>query len=446
MSQSRVSEKSVKNIYVVGLDELNKSLLQTVPHAQHYRFHSLFTFDEVVHPDGPFDVAKACKKAEAWLAAREHRADAIVGYWDFPTSTMLPILRKIAGLPSPSLESVLRLEHKFWARLQHRKFVPHLTPKFAAFDPFSIQSDETLPLSYPFWIKPIRSHSSFLGFRIDKRQAFEHALKQIRERIKFVAKPFNQIMERADLPSEIRTVDGYHCIAEEIISHARQCTAEGYVSNGRVVVYGIVDSHREGKHQSSFQRYQYPSSLPISVQEEISAASEAVVFASGYDNAPFNVEFFWDEDNERLSLLEVNARISKSHCPLFQMVDGVSHHHVMIETALGQEPHLPHRQGRFRMAAKFMLRRFSDAVVKRIPNQEDIDRLQARYPEALVRIMVNEGQRLSHLAWQDAYSFELAELFLGANSEKELLDKYEKARAMLGFDFENEGTLDEIAH
>jgi hypothetical protein len=33
-------------------------------------------------------------------------------------------------------------------------------------------------------------------------------------------------------------------------------------------------------------------------------------------------------------LLEINTRISKSHCPLFRRVDGASHHQVMLDLAL----------------------------------------------------------------------------------------------------------------
>jgi hypothetical protein len=87
------------------------------------------------------------------------------------------------------------------------------------------------------------------------------------------------------------------------------------------------------------------------------------------------------------------------------------------------------------MAAKFMLRIFEDGIVERVPHATDIEQFKRRYPEALVRIMVDEGTQLSHLAYQDSYSFEIAEVFLGADSQSELLDKY-RAALELPFRFE----------
>lgn len=107
-------------------------------------------------------------------------------------------------------------------------------------------------------------------------------------------------------------IDGNHCIAEAIISKGRQCTLEGYVHGGKSVVYGVVDSIREGRLRSSFARYQYPSQLPAHVQDRVTEAAAALMAQIGYDTAPFNMEFYWSPANDQIRLLEVNARISKS--------------------------------------------------------------------------------------------------------------------------------------
>jgi hypothetical protein len=38
------------------------------------------------------------------------------------------------------------------------------------------------------------------------------------------------------------------------------------------------------------------------------------------------------------------------------------------------------------------------------------------------------------LRFQDSYSFGLADLFLGANDQRQLLEKYAEAQAILGFE------------
>ena len=115
------------------------------------------------------------------------------------------------------------------------------------------------------------------------------------------------------------------------------------------------------------------------------------------------------------------------------MVDGDSHQKVAIDLALGRRPDFPHRQGRHRIAAKFMLRIFDDSVVQKVPGREDVNRLKSKFPDALIRILVAEDTRLAQLPYQDSYSFEIAELFLGADSQRELLSKYRAAHELLPF-------------
>jgi hypothetical protein len=71
-----------------------------------------------------------------------------------------------------------------------------------------------------------------------------------------------------------------------------------------------------------------------------------------------------------------------------------------------------------------MLRFFQDGQIERVPSQTEIHHMQTRYPEELVQVLVDKGQRLSHLAFQDSYSFEIADIFIGGESNEELLAKY----------------------
>jgi len=45
------------------------------------------------------------------------------GYMDFPVSTMLPLICKEFGTRSPSLESLLKCEHKYWSRVEQKKVI-----------------------------------------------------------------------------------------------------------------------------------------------------------------------------------------------------------------------------------------------------------------------------------------------------------------------------------
>lgn len=413
------------NIFVVGLDDFHLAQLKTLPNASDYRFHPLFTLQELKQQDH-FPVRELLEDGIALLEAFPARIHAIVGYWDFPVSTVLPLMRQAIGLPTTSLETVLKCEHKYWSRLQQREVIAHQVPRFAAIDPFAEDPLAALPLTFPFWLKPVKSVLSHLGFRIGDEAAFRHAIREIRARIDRYAIPFNLILAKAALPAEIETIDGYHCIAESIISKGRQCTVEGYTCNGEVVVYGVIDSLREGPENSSFSRYQYPSALSPRVIERMTESCRRIMLHIGYVNAPFNIEFFWDQASDRIWLLEINTRISKSHAPLFYMVDGCYHHQIMLDLALGRQPAFRQRQGRFNCAAKFMLRHFTDALVTRAPSATEIRRLGAENPDAMIQVNVQEGMRLSSLRDQDSYSYEVAALFIGGDNAKDLEAKYQR--------------------
>lgn len=212
---------------------------------------------------------------------------------------------------------------------------------------------------------------------------------------------------------------------------------EGYVFDGEVVSYGIVDSLRYPQVLSFFH-YRYPSGLPDDIQATMVALTETIMGHIGYDNAAFNVEYFWDEVQGRIWLLEINTRISQSHCDLFEKVDGISNQQVTVDLGLGQRPNMPHRQGEYPMAAKFFQRVFfTDAVVTRVPTDAEVIALEAEFPGCQIAVQVEEGQRLSSLPEQDAYSFALAHIYMGAASAEQLLADYDRLVAGLAFEFDD---------
>jgi biotin carboxylase len=423
------------NVFVFGLDDFNLAQLLMVAREGDYRFLELFRHEEV--KAGPeFPVERLLREGHERLEAFSGHIDAIVGYWDFPVSTMLPLLREPYGLPSPDFEAVLKCEHKYWSRLEQQRAVPEFTPAFCAVDPFAKDAAARITVDYPFWIKPVKSASSHLGFMVRDQRELTEALRQIRARIFRFANPFNFLLGQAELPPDIAPVDGNHCIVEQIISRGHQCTLEGWAHGGEIEVYGVIDSIREGPHNSSFSRYQYPSRLPRRVQRRMIDATRRFLTHIGYNDSPFNIEFYWDENCDHIWLLEVNTRISKSHCPLFYKVDGAYHHKVMLDIALGRRPEFPHREGQYRMAAKFMWRIGHDAIVHNVPAQERIEEICRELEGVEVQIHVHEGMRLSELPDQDSYSYEIAVIFVGADTQSALVERYQRCKSALGLELE----------
>lgn len=422
------------HVFVLGLDEFNRKKLEALPPERGYVFHPLLSLEEVTSWR-EFPLAERLDAAVQVVEAWPGGADAVVGYWDFPVSLMVPILCCRLGLVSPSLESVLRCEHKYWSRLVQREVAPEHVPPFTAVDPFDDASLNGIGLAYPFWLKPVKSFSSHLGFRVRHREELQRAVRKLREGVGDVGEPFNQFLAQANLPEEVTPVTGLHCIAERIVSGS-QCTLEGFVHGDEVEIYGVVDSVRHG-NRSTFSRYEYPSRLPRTVRERMRAVARRVIEGVGLSDAPFNMEFFWDEAKDRIWLLEVNPRISQSHGDLFEKVDGVPNHEVAVELALGRRPEWRKGAGPFRRAGKFFARRFEDATVIRTPSEEEVEQVERKFPGAIVEVLAEPGTRLSELdpQEQDSYSFVYARVFLGASNQRELLERHRWVMDALPFEF-----------
>lgn len=421
-----------QNVFVLGLDQINRETLESLPDAGNYRFHSLLSVPEL--QEGDIEIAPLLEKAQAQLEAFDGSVDAIVGYWDFPVSSLVPILCERWGLHSASLKAVVTCEHKYWSRLEQRAACQDCAAPFALVD---LRRDRTPPggLRYPMWLKPVKSFSSELAFEVSDDSEFRMAVEKIRDGIGRVGSAFQWVLDQLELPAEIAEAGGAACLAEEEVAGV-QLTVEGYCYRGAVHVYGVIDSI-DYPDSSSFLRYQYPSQLPEDVQGRVRQIAELVIRQIGLNSVPFNIEFFADLDSGRLTILEVNPRHSQSHAPLFEQVDGAPNHHYMLRLALGKDPEMPNRQGQYAIAAKWYLRRFADGVVRRVPSRAEITRIERDIPGTTIELVVGEGDRLSGLPAQDSYSYELADIFTGAGSEAELRKNYEECVRALRFEFDD---------
>ncbi|GAA0527453.1 hypothetical protein GCM10011581_40290 [Saccharopolyspora subtropica] len=421
-----------KNVFVLGLDDHNRRLLLGLPDVHQYRFHPVLGIHELQLREN-IPVMRLLDEAQRVIQSSGWPADAIVGYWDFPVTSMVPILCRRMGLTNHApLAAVVKCEHKYWCRLEQRKVIDEW-PRFGLVDP---ERDTAPPagVRFPLWLKPVKSFSGMLAYRCGDQAEFSAALEAVRRRIHRVGDAFEAVLSHVDLPPEVAGIGGQMCIVEEAL-RGRQVTVEGYCYRGQPDVYGIVDSVTSGD-TPSFLRYQYPSTLPGAVGDRMISAAERVVRHLGLVNSAFNVEFFWDHDTDEIGLLEVNPRHSQSHAALFQHVDGVTNHHCMLQLAFGRRPRMPHRRGRYQVAAKWFLRHFTDGVVVRHPTPEETAAVQRAVPGTSIDLIAHEHDRLSELYDQDSYSYNLANIYIGAADEAELIDKFQRCAASLHYEID----------
>ena len=425
-----------KTIFVIGMDDFNRTKLDVVERASGYAFRSLFTLEHVRERQGG-DAGELIEEAKASLRAwcdDGGSVDGIIAYWDFPVQTLLPILRDAFDLPGPSLESVLKCEHKAWSRHEQRKVIPDHVPDVRWFDPFD-PPEGRIGLPYPYWVKPVKATNSQLGFLIRDHGDLEGALDALRARVGKFGHWFDQFLARAELPPEIAGVRGGHCLAETILQ-GTQHTLSGWADDTTIQGYGVVDSDTYPE-RSSFSSYRYPSRLPSGVQQRMADVATLLMESLGFRWEAFNIEFFYDEAADRLCLLEVNPRFSQSHGDLFHKVDGMPNHKVAADLSLGRRPDMPVGAGTHAKAAKFYLRRFEDGVVTAVPGADDVDRVRNEFPDAIVHVCVREGDRLDGVENRDSYSVELAHLYLGGADDAELDATFARCKELLPFGFDD---------
>ncbi|MDG5814475.1 hypothetical protein QA601_05260 [Chitinispirillales bacterium ANBcel5] len=411
-----------KQVFVIGIDPFNAQRLREIQGADEIDYHCLISYKEAHE--------KGFGEFEALRRLGEHRIeewgitpDAVISWWDYPSTCLAAWFKRQLRLPGASLESVIHCEHKYWSRCAHMEVIPENTPQFQALNPFSDNPLNDLEISFPFWIKPVKSVASQLALRVTSEKDFFYAIEKMQHEIHRYGEPFNQALQHITLPPEVMGIDGMWCIIEKEIATDSQCTLSGYVHNGEVYPYGVVDSINY-THLSSFFRYEYPSRLPDQVKKRIISLGTTVMNKLGYDNQAFNIEFYYDKKDDHLWLLEVNPRISQSHAECYKRVDGMSNLKVMVDLGLGRKPDVPYRQGDAAVSAKCYFRHFSDGTVLRAPTREEIERVQEQVSDSIIFWDAPEGVRLSDLKGQDSYSYCLGIVYLSAGSREELLQKY----------------------
>lgn len=112
-----------------------------------------------------------------------------------------------------------------------------------------------------------------------------------------------------------------------------QVTLEGYAFRGDVGVLGIVDSIMH-PNTVAFRRFEYPSNLPVAVQEKMRAVAICLMRGLGYTHGLFNVEMMCDTRSGTVSVIEVNPRMSSQFVDLFEKVDGINTYEILLDLAL----------------------------------------------------------------------------------------------------------------
>jgi biotin carboxylase len=375
---------------------------------------------------GSFDAVRFVDRAADELARLQ--VAGVVSSSDYPGCLVAAVIAERMGLPGPAPQAVLRAAHKYVAREVLAAAVPESTPRFHLVDPeyLDVVADA---LTYPVFVKPVKSWFSQLARRIDSLAELTDYVRstQVRRHLQHFVRPLNQLLD--GYPEF--TLDAAHILAEEVLVGA-QVTLEGYVFDGKTTVLTIVDSQMH-PGTTSFARFVVPSVVSREQADAMAGISERAVRGLGLTHGLFNIEFIYDSAERSCFVVEINPRMCGQFADMTEHVTGVNTYEILVALGLGRRP-APTRDPRnSAAAASYPLRHFADGWVAAVPSAAQIARVRRALPASLVAIYYEAGNRLSSRPKHfDGASYRYACINLVASGREQLDPLMRQVEQQLG--------------
>ncbi len=369
------------------------------------------------------DPAKIINEIKTYII--KNNIQGIFSTDDYPGSLFASIVAYELNLPAPKPMSVIFCQHKYLSRIAQKKYVPIATPK-AYFIKNEINDIQQKLPNIPFFIKPIKACFSMGAKKIESYDTFLNYFKANKFPAEFSAPLEWAIRNYSKL---YISCQGY--VAEEYLEGNKQATIEGYAFQGNISTRGVVDSVMY-PGTISFSRFEYPSKLPAQILEKMATIAKKFIQGINFNNGLFNIEFMYNEHTNKVYIIEVNSRMASQFADIYEKVDGTNTYEIALDLATNNEPQCLIKNGKYKVAASFVLRTFRDAKVTKIPSAHDIQKIHKHFPDARIIIIPKVGHYLSEYL-QDGSSFRYGLLHLGGEDPNDLMHNFELCKKLLPF-------------
>jgi hypothetical protein len=245
-------------------------------------------------------------------------------------SLLAAMIAEECNFIGPSVESVFLSLHK------------QLTKKVANTPVKSELWDITTPFpqqSFPFYLKAPYSSFGSLGFIVRDEKDLEKAQVKIADLLPQMNRPFFSLLEKTGIPKKYPQ-SLQNCMAIEPLLYLPQVTIEGFVFQGTVYPTIITDTNFQGS-SNYFDNFSTPSRWSLRVQEKIKQQLIQDILTIGLNTTFFNAEYWISEDDDKILLIEVNARAALTFKNLYKKTWNYDVFTNIISLALGKMPELP---------------------------------------------------------------------------------------------------------
>ena len=339
------------------------------------------------------------------------------------------LLAERMGWPGTPVAAVLACQHKLHARQVLQRIAPEAN---IGFDLLASHYGEPVPhdIAYPVFVKPVKAAFSVLARNVRNRDELAALVRFSAWElwvIRHLVEPFERIA-RDRLPA----AGSAHRMLLEQPVHALQYNLDGYVFNGGLRPLGIVEAVMYPGTQA-FMRFDYPCAIPDAGRARALDVARRFLAEVGFTHGLFNMEFFYDANHDRLTVIEFNPRMAAQFSDLYLRVDGIDLHRIALELAHGSDPSpLPHVQPTAGAAASFVYRSFDPALRPPMPGAGRQRQLMQRFADALLfSFPKSPGQIARDFKWLDSYRYGI--LHLGGKDVHDLRARCEEASSILGW-------------
>ena len=334
------------------------------------------------------------------------------------------------GLPGPSPQAVAACQHKLHARHLLQQVAPEACPAFAQLD---ARYGGPVPddLDYPLFVKPVKAAFSVLARRVDSRDELHRFTRFGRRElwvIRRLVEPFERVA-RERLPAAAGTA---HRLMIETPVQAQQFNLDGWMQDGQLHTLGFMDAVMYPGTQA-FMRFENPSRLGEPARTAALDVARRFLLAAGFTHGFFNMEFFYQPEQKRLTVIEFNPRLASQFGDLYLRTQGRDAHLMALNLACGANPQLTPRMAPTAGAsASFVYRAFAPAQIPSMPTASQQRALQRAFPDAMLMVMPKAGHSLERdFKWLGSHRYGI--LHLGGQDDADLRSRCERASALLGW-------------
>ncbi len=384
----------------------------------------LFDLDRFVNK-----LAKQAKKAGWTAVSSQHEQFGALA---------AAMLAEKMGWPGTPPAAVVACQHKLYARQVLQQVCPEANVNFQR---MPAAYGEPVPdgLNYPTFVKPVKAAFSVLAKVVQSQEELHQFTRFGKYElwvIKRLVEPFERITRKL-LP---QAGTAHSMILETPANSAttQQYSLDGIAFKGDIKPLGVVDSIMYPGTQA-FMRFDYPSRLPQTIQDRALDVATKFLTAIGYSHGLFNMEFFYDSETDKLTVIEFNPRMASQFADLYLRVDGVDLYAMALEMAHGRDPWLlPHSAPSAIVATSAVYRVFDSAQptlqqsIPAMPTDAQLLDLRKQFPNHLLLSFPKTGGSTARdFKWLGSYRYGI--LHFGGQSESDLKSCLKQTSNLLGW-------------